>query len=107
MENGNPSVKCFLPNIRLIMGIFPRLTDGELAELTWENGQLAMHELGGNFHAASSTKPTWCRSTTRTADTLESIVHQATCHKLNHGKFMQFINTEYRTSFIVSAIHQP
>ncbi|GAB2289684.1 hypothetical protein Dimus_023992 [Dionaea muscipula] len=63
--------------------LVPMFTDGEVAELTWENGQLAIHELGGNIHAASSTKPTWCRSTTRTADTLESIVHQATCHKLN------------------------
>ncbi|GAB2223874.1 hypothetical protein Drorol1_Dr00004618 [Drosera rotundifolia] len=50
----------------------------EVAELTWKNGQLAMHELGGIFPTAPA-KPTWGR----TADTLESIVHQATCSKQN------------------------
>lgn len=50
----------------------------EVAELTWENGQLAMHGLGGILPsmAAQTSKPTWGR----TGDTLESIVHQATCH---------------------------
>ncbi|KAL9266939.1 Transcription factor PIF7-like protein [Drosera capensis] len=50
----------------------------EVAELTWKNGQLAMHELGGIFPTAPA-KPTWGR----TADTLESIVHQATYRKKN------------------------
>ncbi|KAL9259585.1 Transcription factor PIF7-like protein [Drosera capensis] len=47
------------------------------AELTWENGHLAMHELGTIL---PPTKPTWGRP----ADTLESIVHQATYQKQNH-----------------------
>ncbi|XP_022737332.1 transcription factor UNE10-like, partial [Durio zibethinus] len=47
----------------------------ELAGLTWENGQLVMHGLSGLLPTAP-TKPTWGRS----SDTLESIVHQATCH---------------------------
>ncbi|KAI6675653.1 hypothetical protein NL676_003559 [Syzygium grande] len=43
-----------------------------VAELTWENGQLAMHGHG-------LLKPPPLGS----SDTLESIVHQATCHKKN------------------------
>ncbi|EEF47808.1 DNA binding protein, putative [Ricinus communis] len=50
----------------------------EIAELTWENGQIAMHGLGGFVHP-SQTKATWGR----TNETLESIVHQATCHNQN------------------------
>ncbi|KAK9278865.1 hypothetical protein L1049_028444 [Liquidambar formosana] len=50
----------------------------EVAELTWENGQPAMHGIGGLLPPAP-TKPTWGRA----GDTLESIVHQATCHKQN------------------------
>ena len=48
----------------------------EVAELTWENGQPAMHGLRGLL-PTSPTKHTWGRA----GDTLESIVHQATCHK--------------------------
>lgn len=48
----------------------------EVAELTWENGQLSMHGLRGLI-PTTPTKPTWGRA----GDTLESIVHQATCHK--------------------------
>lgn len=63
----------------------------EVAELTWENGQLAMHELGGMFSPTASTlsslpKPTWGSGGGggRAGDTLESIVHQATCcNKIN------------------------
>ncbi|KAK4350327.1 hypothetical protein RND71_029640 [Anisodus tanguticus] len=40
----------------------------EVAELTWEKGQLGMHGLGG------------IRTVGRAGDTLESIVHQATRH---------------------------
>lgn len=47
----------------------------EIAELTWENGQLAMHGIGGLL-STNPTKPTWGRA----GDTLESIVHQATTH---------------------------
>ncbi|KAF2312834.1 hypothetical protein GH714_040884 [Hevea brasiliensis] len=49
----------------------------EVAELTWENGQPAMHGLGGLLHSSQATKATWGR----TSETLESIVHQAaSCH---------------------------
>ncbi|KAJ4831253.1 hypothetical protein Tsubulata_014569 [Turnera subulata] len=51
------------------------MSNYEIAELTWENGQLAMHGLGGILHPGQ-TKPTWGR----TGETLESIVHQATYH---------------------------
>uniref|UniRef100_A0A803L9E7 BHLH domain-containing protein n=1 Tax=Chenopodium quinoa TaxID=63459 RepID=A0A803L9E7_CHEQI len=52
----------------------------EVAELTWENGQLAMHELGGIFQAPTTapSKGTWNGGVGRVTDTLESIVHQAT-----------------------------
>nr|WCO08272.1 hypothetical protein [Suaeda aralocaspica] len=59
------------------------------AELTWENGQIAMHELGSIFPSASNTntsspmKGTWGGSVNRAGDTLESIVHQATYYN-NH-----------------------
>ncbi|KAL8130384.1 hypothetical protein V2J09_019539 [Rumex salicifolius] len=42
----------------------------DIAELTWENGHLAMHEFGGIFPPATAKGPTW--------DTLESVVHQGT-----------------------------
>ena len=48
----------------------------EVKELTWENGHLGMHGLGGLL-PSGPTKPTWGRA----GDTLEAIVHQATCHK--------------------------
>lgn len=47
----------------------------EFSELTWQNGYLATHELGGILPTAP-TKSTWGRRD----DTLESIVHQATSH---------------------------
>ncbi|OAY31091.1 hypothetical protein MANES_14G083200v8 [Manihot esculenta] len=50
----------------------------EVAELTWENGQLAMHGLGGLLHSDQGTKATTTWG--RTSETLESIVHQATRH---------------------------
>ncbi|KAK3406343.1 hypothetical protein EUGRSUZ_K02496 [Eucalyptus grandis] len=49
----------------------PSMSNHGVAELTWENGQLAMHGHG-------LLKPPLGGS-----DTLESIVHQATCHKKN------------------------
>ncbi|KAL7192207.1 hypothetical protein ACSBR2_024119 [Camellia fascicularis] len=54
------------------------MSNFEVTELTWENGQLAMHGLGGLLPTAP-TKPTWGR----TGDTLESIVHLATCDQQN------------------------
>ncbi|KAK4568123.1 hypothetical protein RGQ29_003765 [Quercus rubra] len=56
--------------------LVPNMSSYEVAELTWENGQLAMHRLRGLI-PTTPTKPTWGRA----GDTLESIVHQATCHK--------------------------
>ncbi|KAI7985316.1 Transcription factor UNE10 [Camellia lanceoleosa] len=58
--------------------LVPPKSNYEVAELTWENGQLAMHGLGGLL-PTTPTKPTGGRS----GDTLESIVHQATYHKQN------------------------
>lgn len=60
------------------------MSNFEVTELTWENGQLAMHELGGMFPAPTTTttssppKATWAGGVGRVTDTLESIVHQAT-----------------------------
>ncbi|XP_052179407.1 transcription factor PIF7 isoform X2 [Diospyros lotus] len=48
------------------------LSNYEVAELTWEHGQLAMRGLGGILPSAP-TKPAWSIA----GDTLESIVHQA------------------------------
>lgn len=49
----------------------------ELSELTWENGYLSTHELGG-FLPTAPIKSDWGRRD----DTLESIVHQATAPSL-------------------------
>lgn len=59
------------------------MLDYEVAELTWENGQIAMHGLGPPRVPAkpiASTAPskyTWDKP--RASGTLESIVNQATC----------------------------
>ncbi|KAA8542508.1 hypothetical protein F0562_023660 [Nyssa sinensis] len=56
------------------------MSNYEVAELTWQNGQLAMHGLGvGGLLPTAPTKATWGRA----GETLESIVHQATCQKHN------------------------
>ncbi|KAH9722039.1 transcription factor PIF7 [Citrus sinensis] len=73
-HNNNPSSSHF----------FPMSSNYEVAaDLTWGNGQLSMHGLGGII-PTTPTKPTWGRSN----DTLESIVHQAaiTCHNNNNNK---------------------
>ncbi|KAK8718407.1 hypothetical protein V6N13_045642 [Hibiscus sabdariffa] len=49
------------------------MLDKEVAELTWENGQLAMH----NLLPKPLNSTTWDKS--RASGTLESIVNQATC----------------------------
>ncbi|XWS77265.1 hypothetical protein CRYUN_Cryun01aG0246300 [Craigia yunnanensis] len=60
----------------------PRL-DYEVAELTWENGQLAMHSLGPPrvpakpLNSTSPSEYTWDKP--RASGTLEAIVNQATC----------------------------
>ncbi|GMI76793.1 phytochrome-interacting factor7 [Hibiscus trionum] len=56
------------------------LSNYQVAELTWRNGQLAMHGLNAFLPTPPTTKPA-CRS----SDTLESIVHQATCHNQNQN----------------------
>ncbi|XP_057519913.1 transcription factor PIF7-like isoform X1 [Amaranthus tricolor] len=67
------------------------MSNFEVTELTWENGQLAMHELGSIFEAptrtttTSPTKPTWGHGEGRASDTLESIVHQATYCNNQHS----------------------
>ncbi|XP_059641195.1 transcription factor PIF7 isoform X2 [Cornus florida] len=79
------SVNAFLQVIASILHLSPPplslslWSDYGVTELTWENGQLAMHGLGGLLPTPPLTKPTWVRS----GDTLESIVHQATCHNIN------------------------
>ncbi|XP_016651309.1 PREDICTED: transcription factor PIF7 [Prunus mume] len=52
------------------------LSTYDVRELKLENGQLAMHGLGGLL-PTSQAKHTWGRA----GDTLESVVHQATHHK--------------------------
>ncbi|ONI08773.1 hypothetical protein PRUPE_5G200100 [Prunus persica] len=52
------------------------LSNYDVRELKLENGQLAMHGLGGLL-PTSQAKHTWGRA----GDTLESVVHQATHHK--------------------------
>ncbi|XP_018839009.1 transcription factor PIF7-like isoform X2 [Juglans regia] len=54
----------------------------QVAELTWENGQLAMHGLGGLLSSTSPAKPRWGKAD---GDTLESIVQQATCNKQDYS----------------------
>ncbi|MCE0481001.1 hypothetical protein HAX54_038322 [Datura stramonium] len=58
----------------------PMSSKCEVAELTWENGQLAMHRLGSSL-PNDQAKHTWGKA----GDTLESIVHQATFKKQNHS----------------------
>ncbi|XP_023000618.1 transcription factor UNE10-like [Cucurbita maxima] len=63
----------------------------EVAELTWENGQLAMHGLGfprvtgkiqygGGGGGGGGCKNTWDNKPARASGTLESLVNQGTCH---------------------------
>ncbi|XP_019248834.1 PREDICTED: transcription factor PIF7-like [Nicotiana attenuata] len=73
-ENRYPHVHNQQPQNHLVP-----MSKCEVAELTWENGQLAMHRLGNNL-PNEQTKHTWERA----SDTLESVVHQATnCQKQN------------------------
>ncbi|OMO69522.1 hypothetical protein CCACVL1_19455 [Corchorus capsularis] len=60
------------------------MSDYEVAELTWENGQLAMHSLGPprvptkpSLNSTAPTKYAW-EKPARASGTLESIVNQAT-----------------------------
>ncbi|KAG4155162.1 hypothetical protein ERO13_D03G095300v2 [Gossypium hirsutum] len=75
------------------------MSNHEVAELTWQNGQLAFHGLNRHLPTASS-KPTWGIS----GDTLESIVHQATClHTQNHN-FSLLQHDQNQTPAVVSSI---
>lgn len=56
-------------------------SNDEVAELTWENGNISMHELGMILPTAQ-TKTTWDGN----GDTLESIVNQATNHNITLAK---------------------
>ncbi|XP_076886465.1 transcription factor UNE10-like isoform X2 [Bidens hawaiensis] len=51
--------------------------DYEVAELTWENGQLALHELGSR-RVPSKPQPIASWDPPRAAETLEALVNQAT-----------------------------
>ncbi|XP_077223579.1 transcription factor PIF7-like [Tasmannia lanceolata] len=66
-----------------------------VTELTWENGQLGLHGLGGLMHTIP-TKPVWVRA----SDTLESIVQQATHHQQNSNSS----NTDRNPAKIATAI---
>ncbi|KAK8584031.1 hypothetical protein V6N13_109431 [Hibiscus sabdariffa] len=57
------------------------MSNYEVAELTWRNGQLAMQGFNGLLPTAAPTSKPACRS----SDTLESIVYQATCHNQNQN----------------------
>ncbi|XWS47971.1 hypothetical protein CRYUN_Cryun13aG0031400 [Craigia yunnanensis] len=80
-EQGNRSSHVVNPSNRRLV---PK-SNYEVAELTWENGQLAMNRLSGLL-PTTPTKPTWGRS----SDTLESIVHQATCHNQKQKQKQNF-----------------
>ncbi|CDP17490.1 unnamed protein product [Coffea canephora] len=62
----------------------------EVAELTWENGQLAMHGLSNILPSPAPTKSTCGRAGDHT---LESIVHQATCHH-KHSRMMNSMQSQ-------------
>lgn len=59
-----------------------RANNYEVAELTWENGQLAMHGLGGLLSTFPTKPSRWGK--VANGDTLESIVQQATCNKQDY-----------------------
>ncbi|XP_048328974.2 transcription factor PIF7 [Ziziphus jujuba] len=68
--------------------LVPMSNNNEVAELTWENGQLAMHGLGGLVPNTASAKPTWGRA----GDTLESLVHRATISQKRHSNLLNHHN---------------
>ncbi|XP_004289799.1 PREDICTED: transcription factor UNE10 [Fragaria vesca subsp. vesca] len=65
------------------------MSDYEVAELTWENGQVAMHGLG--LPRLPSKPPSWDKP--RATGTLESIVNQATGTNLPRFSKLPFDNT--------------
>ena len=77
-----------LASLTVLLGVYWCRLDYEVAELTWENGQLAMHGLGQPrvpakpVASAAVSKYPWEKP--RAGGTLESIVNQAT--RLPHHK---------------------
>ncbi|PIM98627.1 hypothetical protein CDL12_28887 [Handroanthus impetiginosus] len=64
------------------------MSNYEVTELTWENGQVSLHGLGGIASPNSSITPQTKQSTWNSAKpggTLESIVHQATTFSKNYN----------------------
>ncbi|KAK1373412.1 transcription factor PIF7 [Heracleum sosnowskyi] len=59
------------------------MSNFDITELGWENGQPLKHEHVGSFSALPASKAIWGS----TDDTLESIVHQATCQNINLPEF--------------------
>ncbi|KAM7475663.1 hypothetical protein LguiB_022906 [Lonicera macranthoides] len=76
------------------------LSNYEVAELTWEKGQLALHGLGGVPPTVSKkANPTWGRA----PDTLESIVHQATHQTQNPNIAQNDQNLTNMKTFVSSS----
>ncbi|XP_057492463.1 transcription factor UNE10-like isoform X1 [Actinidia eriantha] len=96
------------PSLTLASQSNSTMLDYEVAELTWENGQLAMHGLGpprvsNKPPLTSPAKYTWDKP--NAGGTLESIVNQATC--LPHwnpaaDELVQWFN-QHRATAVASA----
>ncbi|KAI9117379.1 hypothetical protein K1719_011545 [Acacia pycnantha] len=80
------------------------MSNYELAELTWKNGQPVMHGLSGLLPTAHQ-KPTWIRA----HDTLESIVQQATasCQRRQKSDFFMTPQDHNHTPTIISSTVAP
>ncbi|XP_017216368.1 transcription factor PIF7 [Daucus carota subsp. sativus] len=68
------------------------MSNYDITELGWENGQPLMHEHVGILPAVPDSKTTW----DRTDDTLESIVHQATYPNVNLPEFDHHLNQNHQ-----------
>ncbi|XP_022137545.1 LOW QUALITY PROTEIN: transcription factor PIF7-like [Momordica charantia] len=55
-----------------LVPFYQQMAKNGVTELTWQNGQLALHAIDG-LHSTVPAKPTWSRAN----DTLESVVNQA------------------------------
>ncbi|KAM7261223.1 hypothetical protein ACFE04_026698 [Oxalis oulophora] len=83
LDENSAAKLCFRSQSNSVAPDVPML-DYEVAELTWENGQLAMHGLGPPRVQSKPQSTTWDKP--RASGTLESIVNQATrlpipCHR--------------------------
>ncbi|CAK9148013.1 unnamed protein product [Ilex paraguariensis] len=79
--------------------VFVPMSNYEVAELTWENGKLAMHGHGGINIPTVPTKPTWGA----TGDTLESLINQATYHNHNLNSTRHDQNPTNISSIVASS----